>query len=360
MSPPLPGWSLRALGPVPVWTLLLLLSTALAGALLALHLTAALLIGPMAAAIVLAALDARIEVGNVAFMGAQALVGCMIARSFSPALLHEAAREWPLFLVGVASVIGVAVALGWVLAKRRVLPGTTAVWGSFPGAATAMALMAEAFGADVRLVAFMQYLRVLMVAVVASTVARVSLGSAHAPPTAWLAAVPLLPFLTTLLLAFGSAAIAYRLRIPAGPLLLPLFVGALAQDMGWLKVTLPAWLLAISYAVIGWGIGQRFTRDILGYALKVMPRILGAILALIAICAGLSALLMMVSHKDALTAYLAMSPGGADSVAIIAASSQVDVPFVMAMQSARFLLVVLLGPGIARWVAARVQVAGQD
>ena len=40
------------------------------------------------------------------------------------------------------------------------LPGTTAVWGSSPGAATAMVLMAEAFGADARLVAFMQYLRV--------------------------------------------------------------------------------------------------------------------------------------------------------------------------------------------------------
>ena len=47
---------------------------------------------------------------------------------------------------------------------------------------------------------------------------------------------------------------------------------------------------------------------------------------------------------DPLTAYLATSPGGADSVAIIAASSNVDVPFVMAMQMARFILVLLVVP----------------
>ena len=43
--------------------------------------------------------------------------------------------------------------------------------------------------------------------------------------------------------------------------------------------------------------------------------------------------------------------GGADSVAIIAASSQVDLPFVMAMQVARFMIVLLLGPALARAVA---------
>lgn len=39
-----------------------------------------------------------------------------------------------------------------------------------------------------------------------------------------------------------------------------------------------------------------------------------------------------------LTAYLATSPGGADSVAIIAASAHVEISFVMAMQLARFLV----------------------
>ena len=62
----------------------------------------------------------------------------------------------------------------------------------------------------------------------------------------------------------------------------------------------------------------------------------------------------MLSHElgiDPLTAYLATSPGGMDSVAIIAAASDsVDISFVMALQSARFLIVLLLGPSLARLV----------
>ena len=45
----------------------------------------------------------------------------------------------------------------------------------------------------------------------------------------------------------------------------------------------------------------------------------------------------------------------ADSVAIIAASSKVDLPFVMAMQTARFLAVLAIGPSLARAIARRIE-----
>ena len=48
-------------------------------------------------------------------------------------------------------------------------------------------------------------------------------------------------------------------------------------------------------------------------------------------------------------------PGGLDSVAIIAAASEsVDLSFVMAMQGARLLIVLLIGPWLARLVARRL------
>ncbi|MNU00090.1 putative ammonia monooxygenase [compost metagenome] len=57
---------------------------------------------------------------------------------------------------------------------------------------------------------------------------------------------------------------------------------------------------------------------------------------------------------DPLTAYLATSPGGLDSVAIIAASTPVDMSFVMALQTARFVLVLLLGGPLSKFVARRI------
>jgi uncharacterized membrane protein AbrB (regulator of aidB expression) len=61
--------------------------------------------------------------------------------------------------------------------------------------------------------------------------------------------------------------------------------------------------------------------------------------------------LVLIADKDPLTAYLATSPGGSDTVAIIAASSRVDLPFIIAMQTARMFLVLLTGPWIARSLA---------
>jgi hypothetical protein len=40
-------------------------------------------------------------------------------------------------------------------------------------------------------------------------------------------------------------------------------------------------------------------------------------------------------------------------VAIIAAGSNVDMPFVMAMQTARFMIILLIGPSLARFMARR-------
>ena len=71
-------------------------------------------------------------------------------------------------------------------------------------------------------------------------------------------------------------------------------------------------------------------------------------------------ILVFAEGIDPLTAYLATSPGGADSVAIIASSSKVDQPFVMAMQIARFVVVLLTGPSLARFIARRSEAVNAD
>jgi len=90
------------------------------------------------------------------------------------------------------------------------------------------------------------------------------------------------------------------------------------------------------------------------YAWKQLPIILISIFTLIAMCGGLALALHEAAGTDPLTAYLATSPGGADAVAIIAASSHVDLPFVMAMQIGRLLVALLVGPALARMIARLV------
>ncbi|THD47293.1 MAG: AbrB family transcriptional regulator [Bradyrhizobium sp.] len=337
------------------WALLIVLSALLAIGLLALRLPAALLLGPMLAAIVVAGSGGTTRLPLAPFYAAQAVIGCMIADRLPLSLAGEVARNWPIFFAGVFSVIAAATLLGWLLTIWRVLPGASAIWGSSPGAATVMTLMSESYGADMRLVALMQYLRVVCCAVVASLVARLwAVGSGDAaPPIEWLAPAPLAPLLATLLLTAAGLAAGLSRRIPAGAMLVPLALGLVLKGALGLSLALPPLLLAASYAIIGWGVGARFTPEIIRHAARVLPRVLASILALIAICGGFAFILHRIAGVEPLTAFLATSPGGADSVAIIAASSKVDLPFVMAMQMTRFLVVIIAGPFIARFVTSR-------
>jgi len=198
----------------------------------------------------------------------------------------------------------------------------------------------------------MQYLRVVCVSVVASSIATVWVGHSGAKQSAtvWFPPVDWFWLAATLALILVSYVLTTRRRIPSGMFLLPMMVGIVLQNTGMMQIELPPWLLAVSYAMVGWTIGSRFTRPILRHATRAFPRVLASILALIAICGIFAAGLVHFAGIDPLTAYLATSPGGADSVAIISASVDVDVPFVMAMQLARFLVILIAGPAIARLV----------
>jgi uncharacterized protein len=349
---------LRGQRPAIQWIMLVVLSALFVVLLEALRLPASLLLGPMSAAILVASANGSVQVPRWPFLAAQGVIGCMIARSTTPSTIGAIAQNWPLFVATSLGVIGSANALGWLLARLRVLPGTTAIWGSSPGAATAMVLMADAQGADVRLVAFMQYLRVVIVAVAASVISRLwtAASSNHVEGMHWFAQIHWWQFGETLAVIAAGIAVSFLWRVPAGPFLLPLAIGAALNGSGLRTIELPPSLLALSYAIAGWSIGLRFTPSIMSHAARALPSVLAAILALIAISAGLAFLLVRLSGIDPLTAYLATSPGGADSVAIIAASTKVDVPFVMAQQTARFLIVLFIGPAIAslaaRWTGA--------
>jgi uncharacterized protein len=335
------------------WACLLVSSAIFVALLEELHLSAALLLGPMIAGIVLASAGGRIRINDTVFAATQALIGCMIARAIPVSILHEAARLWPLFVLGVGSTIAMAALNGWTLTRWRVLPGTTAIWGSWPGGAAAMTVMAEAYGADIRLVAFMQYLRVLCVTTVASFVASAAGRRLPAAAIVWFPAIDWLALAQTLTVATLGLVAAKVFRIRAGALLVPLIAGGTLANTGLMSIELPPWLLAASYALLGWAIGLRFTHGILAHAARALPRVLTATLALIAACAGVGMILVKAAGVDPLTAYLATSPGGIDTVAIIAASSQVDVPFVLSMQFVRVIIVLATGPRLARFLARR-------
>ena len=340
------------------WATLLAVTLLFTAMLELAHIPAALLIGPMLAAIVAGTNGATVRVPRLGFAAGQAAVGCLIAISISLDIVATFLDDWMVFVGVVVTTLAASSFLGWFVSRYKALPGTTALWGSAPGGATAMVLMAGAFGADARLVAFMQYLRVIMVSIAAALIARlwVDTSGVQEAPVVWFPPIDWMAFGATVAIALVGSYLGRLLRLPS-----PFFLGAVilgsVLHLGLdVPLQLPQWLLAICYVLIGWSIGLNFTGAILRHAFRALPQIIGSILALMTFCGGLAMLLSYELGIDPLTAYLATSPGGLDSVAIIAAASDsVDLSFVMALQSARLVLVLAFGPPLARLVSRWVK-----
>ncbi len=343
---------LAGVRPPALWGVLFALTLLLSTVFEIAGIPAALLLGALIAGILVGTNGGMIAVPRLPYFGAQAIVGCLIAHAITADIVATFLDGWPLFVAVVIAILAASSLLGWVMSRLRILPGTTAIWGSSPGAATAMMLMSEAYGADMRLVAFMQYVRVVLVAITASVIARFWLspdGAAHA--VVWFPSIHWPAFIETLALAGFGGLLGWWLGLPAGAFLVPLAVGSVLHVTGAMEIELTPWLLAASYTLLGWNVGLGFTRPIIAHALRALPQIVLSSLTLIAFCGGLAYLLTWTHDIDTLTAYLATSPGGMDSVAIIAASTRVDVPFVMALQTVRFVIVMLVGPWLAKAVA---------
>ncbi|WP_234185831.1 AbrB family transcriptional regulator [Shinella sp. NM-101] len=341
--------------PAPLqWGLVALLSIATTLPLEAAGFPAALLMGPMLAGILVAIGGGSIRLPRVFFFLVQVVLALMIATMVSQDFVGTFTRNWPLMLLVVLSVIGVSTLSGWLIARTGILPGTTAIWGSSAGAASTMMVMAEAYGADIRLVAFMQYLRVVFVASLATLVAHFGGHDGAAPPPhAWFEPVPMLPLAAMLAIGVLSGLVGQRLRIPAGAFLVPFAIASVLNSAGTVTIVLPQWLLVAAFTLLGWNIGLGFTRAILLHARRALLPTIVSIIALISFSGLLAGLLILVLGVDPLTAYLATSPGGLDSIAVIAASSKVDIAFVMTLQTARLILVTLIGPWLARFMADR-------
>jgi uncharacterized protein len=343
--------------PLAQWGILVAASVVLAAIFEVIGLPAALLLGPMIAGIVMGSNGGKIRPPRLPVLAAQTVVGCLVARAITGDIVVTFLKDWPLFLSVVMAIVAISCGIGWLLTRLKLLPGTTAVWGTAPGGASVMMVMSGSFGADPRLVAFMQYLRVVMVAAVASIVARLWVGASGAVAShpAWFPALHWQDFIGTLLIAAIGGAIAVGLRIPAGTMLVPLLIGAIVEGFGLVTITLPPWLLAISYAFLGWSVGLGFTREILLHASRALPQVLLATFFLIGACGLLAVVLVYAAGIDPMTAYLATSPGGMDSVAIIGASSKADLSFVMALQTLRLVIVIIGGPPLARFIAQRIR-----
>jgi uncharacterized protein len=81
---------------------------------------------------------------------------------------------------------------------------------------------------------------------------------------------------------------------------------------------------------------------------RLLPLVLASAIGLVIACTALGWAFAALTGIDGMTAYLATTPGGIDSVAIVALGSGADAPLVLAVQTLRLLAVVFAGALLGR------------
>ena len=192
-------------------------------------------------------------------------------------------------------VVGVTWALtlpGRLRAPRSMFHCAQAITG-----ASGIGAMADALGADDRLVAFMQHLRVLVVVLVTPLLATLAFPGHHAAQNGVPGSEPLLGdvkgWLITVALALVAPALARGAHLPTTTLLGPLILSAivtLAVPGGTFSV--PPILRMLAFVAIGLQVGLRFTVATVREVGRLVMPVPALLLALLAGCSGLAVVRM--------------------------------------------------------------------
>jgi membrane AbrB-like protein len=152
------------------------------------------------------------------------------------------------------------------------------------------------------------------------------------------------------LLTAAIVAAGQLIRVPARTLLGPLLVAGALTLTGATDFMVPTVLRETGFAVIGLYIGLRFTMGTVRTVGKLLLPTIAAIGALIAACFVLAVVLNATTSVSLEDAYLATTPGGIYAVLALAFGAGANTTFIVAVQSLRVLVMVVLAPVAVRRV----------
>lgn len=259
---------------------------------------------------------------------------------------------WPVSIALVAIGMGF-VTLGTVTYLKLVhgWDTQTALFGGIPGGLSQVMALAAEQGSDLRAIAVVQTMRVVVLAVGIPAglalfglagPAKMPVGSVAISDAPW-------ELVILLVLCVTVALVLLRLGFPGGLIFGPMVVSGIMHGSNLIHVTFPQWFASIAMCALGATAGSRFN----GTPPRVLLQFLGAAIGSFAVAITITAIFAFVATlftphhvSDLVVSY---APGSIDAMMILALALHLDPVFVGAHHLARVFTVTLALPIIIRW-----------
>jgi len=301
------------------------------------------MLGSLAASACLALIGQSAKAPSFCVKAGQMTIGLALGLYFTPTVI-AALTQMLGWMIGVGLYTCLMSLLGAVFLQRFMgFDGKTSFYAAAIGAASDMAIQAHKAGARGDLVAVSHSIRVAMVVSIIPVIAADLVGQMGVNRSALGSGVLYLPWLQTIVLAVAAlfaALLADRIRgFPnvwvLAPLLAALVSAALLPEHRLHPV-----LVAAGQIMLGWNLGQRFTRELFAES----PRLAVAAALMTLAFLGLSLVMALSVHvglqMNWATSLVATAPGGIAEMAITAKVLNLDPPTVTAFHAVRLVMMV--------------------
>ena len=287
------------------------------------------------------------------------LIGTSLGAVVTPATLHGMAT-YPLSIAVLLAAMACVSAGG--AAYLRTVHGWNTVDASLaaaPGAMSQVLAVGAELGADLRAIAIVQSMRVVIVAVgLPAGLALLGLTGHAARPVDAPLTLAALDELAILVAASAAGAIAaFKLRVPGGLLFGAMLTSAVLHGSGLIQVVLPSWAATTAMVALGAVIGARFTNMPLRLLLHYLAAAFGSFAVAVAIAALFGAGLISFLSLRIAEVMIAFAPGSVDAMMLLALALHLDPVYVGAHHVTRIFFVALSMPLVARRVARQPQAA---
>jgi uncharacterized protein len=281
------------------------------------------------------------------------LIGISLGAVVTPATLNGMASYPASIAVLIVAMLVVSVGGTVYLTTVHRWPMLSSYLASSPGGMSQVLVVAAELDADLRAIAIVQTMRVVIIAVglpaglsllgVAGHAVRPGNGPfnlALADELAILVAASVI-----------GAVVAFRIRFPGGLLFGAMFTSAALHGTGTIHAVVPPWVANTAMVALGGVIGARFANTPPRLLANYLAAGIGSFLVAVAIAAVFAALLLNFLPLSIPEVMVAYAPGSVDAMMLLALALHVDPVYVGAHHVMRIVLVSLLMPAAARWLA---------